>query len=506
MLKLAKQKNYNRWLILFAGICSHLPVVINMTTLHVAVPSLTQALNATGNEVLWIIDIYALVMAGLLVPMGTLADKIGARKVLLYGLVLFLIASLFASVVSTAGLLILARTLLAFAAAFIMPSILSIVRNTFDDEKERGIALGLWGTVTAAGGAVGPLIGGALLEHFWWGSVFLMNIPLLLLIIPFVYIVVPHYKANEKLTWEIKQALVLVIGLLSTIYSIKTIFKPESSKLVVLGIFIFGMSLLTWFVRKQLRSSRPMLDLNLFKLPAISMGLLIALLVSGAFAGSELTIAQELQFVLEKSPLEAGLFMMPLMLASAIGGPCAGYLVSYFGLRTVSTISLLIAATCFAGLGLSDFHDAGFMVGFFMAMMGFSLSIGLTSSSIAIMSSAPPEKAGAAGSIEGVGYELGMGLGITGFGLLLSMSYRNMLKVPSDFADKVSPQALYSISDTYVAAKSLSETEAQSLIRAGQAAFASSHEIVLMTASVIVVLVAFGVFVILGKEKKKKTF
>lgn len=503
MSEIANQTKKNRWLILFAGICSHIPVVINMTTLHVAVPSLTKALNATGNEVLWIIDIYALVMAGLLVPMGTLADKIGAKKVLLYGLVLFFIASLFAAMAPTAGFLILGRTLLAFAAAFIMPSILSIVRNTFDDEKERGIALGLWGTVTAAGGAVGPLIGGALLEHFWWGSVFLMNIPLLLLIIPFVYYVVPTFKANEKLTWEIKQAIILVVGLLATIYSIKTIFKPESSKFVVAIVFIFGMSLLGWFVRKQLRSPRPMLDLNLFRLPAITMGLLIALLVSGAFAGSELTIAQELQFVLQKSPLESGLFMTPLMLASAIGGPFAGYLVSYFGLRKVSTLSLLIAAGCFAGLGFSDFHNDGLLVAFYMAMMGLSLSIGLTSSSIAIMSSAPPEKAGAAGSIEGVGYELGMGLGITGFGLLLSMSYRNMLKIPSEMVDKISPQAFYSISDTYVAAKNLSLVEREELIKAGQVAFATSHGVVLLTAAAMVTLVAFAVFFILGTGKTK---
>src|SRR5690606_31937369 len=174
----------NRWLVLLAVMLAFLPVVIDMTILHIAVPSLTLALGATGTEILWIIDIYPLVMAGLLVPMGTLADRVGHRRMLLTGLGVFLVASVAAAFSPSAIALIGARVLLAVGAAMIMPNILAIIRQTFEDEKERAVALGLWGTIGAAGSAIGPLAGGFLLEHFWWGSVFLINVPVMLVVWP----------------------------------------------------------------------------------------------------------------------------------------------------------------------------------------------------------------------------------------------------------------------------------------------------------------------------------
>ena len=173
-----------RWLVLLAVVLAFTPVVLDMTILHVAVPRLTQALSATNNEVLWIIDIYPLLMAGLLVPMGTLADRIGHRRMLIIGLVVFGVASGLAAFAFTPALLIAARVLLAVGGAMIMPCVLGIIRRTFEDEAERAMALGLWGMVGAAGAAVGPLVGGALLEHFWWGSVFLINVPVMLVVAP----------------------------------------------------------------------------------------------------------------------------------------------------------------------------------------------------------------------------------------------------------------------------------------------------------------------------------
>ncbi|MBU0643868.1 MAG: MFS transporter, partial [Alphaproteobacteria bacterium] len=166
-----------RWLVLLAVMLAFLPVVLDMTILHVAVPSLTQALNASGTEVLWIIDIYPLLMAGLLVPMGTLSDRVGNRRILLTGLTLFAAASTWAAFAQSATALIAARVCLALGGSMIMPCVLGLIRKTFEEEGERAMALGLWGTVGAAGAAVGPLIGGALLEQFWWGSVFLINVP-----------------------------------------------------------------------------------------------------------------------------------------------------------------------------------------------------------------------------------------------------------------------------------------------------------------------------------------
>lgn len=190
----ALQPDPKRWLVLLAVMLAFLPVALDMTILHVAVPTLTQALGASSTQVLWIIDIYPLLMAGLLVPMGTLADKVGNRRILLTGLTIFGVASALAAFAPNAPMLIAARMLLALGGSMIMPCVLGIIRRTFDDESERGLALGLWGTVGAAGAAVGPLIGGALLEHFWWGSVFLINIPVMLVVAPACWFLYPGVR------------------------------------------------------------------------------------------------------------------------------------------------------------------------------------------------------------------------------------------------------------------------------------------------------------------------
>lgn len=481
----------NRWLVLLAVMMAFVPIVVDMTILHIAVPSLTLALGATGTEILWIIDIYPLMMAGLLVPMGTLADKIGHRRMLLTGLAIFLLASVAAAFAPSAAMLIGARVVLALGASMVMPSILATIRQTFEDGRERAIALGLWGTVGSAGAALGPLAGGALLEHFWWGSVFLINVPVMLVVWPLVYFTVPRRKPAGGGNWTIGQALILIAGLISTVYAIKSGFKSGSSLVVTGTTLLAGLALLAYFARQQLRSASPMLDLGLFARPAISMGMVIALVVSGSLAGVELTIAQELQFVVGRSPLEAGLFMMPLVIASALGGPLAGYLTSIVGLRAVAVLSLAVAAASLGGLGLSDFHDPGLGVIALMVALGFSLSVGLTASSIAIMGSAPIEKAGAAGSLEATGYELGAGLGITFFGVLLTASYNASIRLPAGIA--VPDSASHSIGETMTAASQLGGSDGAALADAARLAFSDAHALVLLTAASLIGLLSIGV-------------
>ena len=486
----------NRWLILLAVMLAFTPVVIDMTILHIAVPSLTLALNASGTEILWIIDIYPLLMAGLLVPMGTLADRIGNRRMLLTGLLVFLAASVAAAFAPSAAMLICARVFLAIGASMIMPNVLAIIRQTFDDPKERGIALGLWGTIGAAGAAIGPLVGGALLEHFWWGSVFLINVPVMMVVWPLAYFTLPRRAPSSTAEWKIGQAVILIAGLISTVYAIKSGFKPDAAVTTTLAVLIVGLVLLAWFGRLQLKSATPMLDLSLFTKPAISMGFVMALVVSGSLAGVELTIAQELQFVVGKSPLQAGLFLMPMVIASALGGPIAGFVVAMMGLRMVAFLSLLISAGSLIGLGLSDFHDPGWQVPTLMATLGFFLSVGLTASSIAIMSSAPADKAGAAGALEGTGYELGAGLGITIFGVLLASSFTNALRVPAELAGAVGDAAMQSIGEAMIVAERLGN-DGLALAEAARTAFTSAHMSVLLAAGSVITLLSLAVLVAL---------
>ena len=479
-----------RWLILLAVMLAFLPVVIDMTILHIAVPSLTLALDASATQVLWIIDIYPLLMAGLLVPMGTLADRIGHRRVLLTGLGIFGTASLLAAFAPTPATLIATRALLALGGSMIMPCVLGIIRRTFEDEDERALALGLWGTVGAAGAALGPLIGGALLEHFWWGSAFLINVPIMLSVLPLVYVLLPRREATTPGTWTPLQALLLIAAILALVYGIKATLGQTQALTIALPVALSGLGLLVLFVRLQLRTTRPMLDLTLFSRPAILAGIIMATLASGALAGVELTLAQELQYVLGKTPLEAGIFMLPIMVAAALGGPVAGYLSQLCGLRTVAVLSLAIAAAALACLAFSDFAHPGLTVPLLLALLGLALSIGLTASSIAIMSSVAPSQGGAAGSLEATAYEFGSGLGITLFGVLLSGVYRHTLLQVPDLPSAQAERAARSIGDSYVIARDLAAPQAKALIEAAKAAFSASHSLVLMTAAALLAALA----------------
>lgn len=475
----------NRWLILAVVVLAYLPIVIDMTVLHIAVPSLTLAIGASGEQVLWIIDIYPLIMAGLLVPMGTLADRIGSRNLLLAGLLVLVLMSAIAAFSPSAEALIAARAGMAIGAAMVVPCTLSIIRHAFEVEKERALALGLWGSVAAGGAALGPLVGGALLEHFWWGSVFLINVPVMLLVWPCANLVIPknQFRATPS-QWRIKQSLMLLAGMLATIYAVKTGVADGFSG-HVLAILSTGLLLLTAFSRIQLTSSQPLLDLSLFSRAAIRSGLVMALVVSGALAGIELTIAQELQFVLGKSPFEAAMFLLPLMVAAVVGGPMAGYMVAIIGLRVVATASLICSALSLAGLGLRDFQMADELTIALLVLLGLSLSIGLTASSIAIMSSAPAEKAGAAGSLEATGYELGTGLGISLFGIILNLVYGNTLALPDGLSPGAANRALQSLGDTMFVANQLNASASLALSTAGREAFGMAHSSVLITAAYI---------------------
>lgn len=494
-----------RWLILLAVMLAFLPVVIDMTILHIAVPSLTLALGASATEVLWIIDIYPLLMAGLLVPMGTLADRVGTRRVLLTGLVVFGIASLLAAIASTPVLLIAARMMLALGGSMIMPCVLGIIRRTFEDHGERALALGLWGTVGAAGSALGPLIGGALLEHFWWGSVFLINVPIMLVVTPLVCVLLPRMEATSPGTWALGQALVLIAGILALVYGIKAAIGAAHPLGMSVMVTVGGIALLSVFVRLQLRLPAPMLDLTLFSRPAILAGIVMAVFATASLAGVELTLAQELQYVLGKTPLQAGEFMIPIMAAAAIGGPVAGYVVTLGGLRLVAGTSLALSAVALAFLALTDLHKPGYIVPALLALLGLTLSIGLTASSIAIMGAVEASEGGAAGSLEATAYELGTGLGITLFGVFMSYVFSRTISLPVDLAAPLAERAALSIGDSHFVAQGLAEPGSIALIRAANEAFLATHTVLLLTSSAVMGVLGVTVFVMLSGFGRRDT-
>ncbi|MBA7933949.1 MFS transporter [Klebsiella sp. RHBSTW-00215] len=488
-----------QWLTLMAILLVYIPVAIDATVLHVAAPTLSVALGTSGNELLWIIDIYSLVMAGMVLPMGALGDKIGFKRLLLLGSGIFGAASLAAAFSPTAATLIASRALLAVGAAMIVPATLAGIRSTFSEARHRNMALGLWAAVGSGGAAFGPLVGGMLLEHFYWGSVFLINVPIVLVVMAINAKVVPRQPARREQPLNLFQALTLIAAILMLVFSAKTALKGQMALWITGLVAIAGAAMLTWFVRKQLSAARPMVDMRLFTHRIILSGVMMAMTALITLVGFELLMAQELQFVHNKTPFEAGLFMLPVMVASGFSGPIAGMLVSRLGLREVATGGMLLSALSFLGLSMTDFSTQQWQAWGLMTLLGFSVASALLASSSAIMAAAPKEKAAAAGAIETMAYELGAGLGIALFGLILTRSYTSSIILPMGVEGAAAEQASSSISEAIKLAQSMPAIPAQSLIEAAKTAFISSHSIVLATAGVLLLLLTAGIWRSLAK-------
>lgn len=488
-----------QWLTLMAILLVYIPVAIDATVLHVAAPTLSVALGTSGNELLWIIDIYSLVMAGMVLPMGALGDKIGFKRLLLLGSGIFGAASLAAAFSPTAATLIVSRALLAVGAAMIVPATLAGIRSTFSEARHRNMALGLWAAVGSGGAAFGPLVGGMLLEHFYWGSVFLINVPIVLVVMAINAKVVPRQPARREQPLNLFQALILIAAILMLVFSAKTALKGQMALWITGLVAIAGAAMLTWFVRKQLSAARPMVDMRLFTHRIILSGVMMAMTALITLVGFELLMAQELQFVHNKTPFEAGLFMLPVMVASGFSGPIAGMLVSRLGLREVATGGMLLSALSFLGLSMTDFSTQQWQAWGLMTLLGFSVASALLASSSAIMAAAPKEKAAAAGAIETMAYELGAGLGIALFGLILTRSYTSSIILPMGVEGAAAEQASSSISEAIKLAQSMPAIPAQSLIEAAKTAFISSHSIVLATAGVLLLLLTAGIWRSLAK-------
>ncbi|MEG1214332.1 MAG: SmvA family efflux MFS transporter, partial [Leclercia sp.] len=384
---------FRQWLALVIIVLVYIPVAIDATVLHVAAPTLSMTLGASGNELLWIIDIYSLVMAGMVLPMGALGDRIGFKRLLIIGSTLFGLSSLAAAFAPTAGWLIAARASLAIGAAMIIPATLAGIRTLFVDARQRNIALGVWAAVGSGGAAFGPLIGGILLEHFYWGSVFLINVPIVLVVVTLASRLVPAQQGRPEQPLNISHAIMLIVAILLLVYSAKTALKGVLSPWLVVGTLLTGAVMLFGFVRIQLRARVPMIDMRLFGHRVILSGVVMAMTAMIALVGFELLMAQELQFVHGFTPFEAGMFMLPLMVASGFSGPIAGVLVGRLGLRWVATGGMGLSAVSFLGLSMLDFSTQQWQAWGLMVLLGFSAASALLASTSAIMAAAPKEKA-----------------------------------------------------------------------------------------------------------------
>lgn len=478
----------------------YLPVSIDATILYVAAPLLSVQLQATHNQLLWILDIYPLVMAALLLPMGALGDRIGYRNLAFYGSSLFGLGSLAAAFATSPSLLIAARALLAMGASMILPATLAALRHNFPEEKDRNLALGIWTAIGTGGALAGPLVGGALLTHFYWGSVFLINVPVVVIVLILIRRRVRDDKSCSQPPVNLSQALLLMSAILMFIYSAKSLIKPEDLGVLPLYLLLVSLVLLTGFIALQVFSAEPLLDRGLITQRNIIAGIILAMTSMITLVGFELVISQELQFVHRFTPLEAGMYMLPLMLAASVAGPLAAPLITRFGIRPVAITGLAGSAMSLYALSGIDFVSQPHKVWAWMVLLGVGDTLALMASSSAIMTAAPASKAASAGSIEGMSYELGTGLGITLFGSMLAAMYSTNFHLPEGLPDAVSSSAASSFSEAVEASRLLDNSSREQLLSAASSAFMHSHSITLEAASIMLGLLMLLTFVIFKPE------
>ncbi|AKC69681.1 MFS transporter [Pandoraea oxalativorans] len=418
-----------RWLVLAIVSVALLLIVIDMTVLYTALPRLTHDLAATASAKLWIVNAYALVVSGLLLGMGTLGDRLGHKQLFLAGLVVFGVASLAAAFAPSANVLIVARGFLGVGAAMMMPATLSLIRLTFADPHEQALAIGIWASVASGGAAFGPIVGGALLEHFWWGSVFLINVPIVLIALPVAWWLIPKGGATSSQPWDWFGSLLFMVGLIGVTYAIKSAGKLAPDWATVGVAVVVGVAFLWAFVKRQQRSAHPLLDFALFRNPVFAGAVAAALMAAAALIGMQLVFSQRLQLTMGYSPLEAGWAGMPLSIAAFVAGPIAGRMLPRMGSARMLFISLMTSAVGMAGYLI--LRDSGLALSALaLATLGVGVGATMTAASSTIMQSAPPERAGMAASVEEVSYELGGALGVTFMGSLLTFVYGRSMDVP----------------------------------------------------------------------------
>ncbi|WP_279583077.1 MFS transporter [Fodinicola feengrottensis] len=353
------------------------------------------------------------------------------KKLLLIGAVGFGLASIPAAYAPTAGVLIAARVLLGVAGATLMPSTLSLIRNIFTDPKQRSLAIGIWGSAASAGAAVGPLVGGLLLDHFWWGSVFLINIPVMVLLVVIGAKVLPESRDPHPGRWDLPSVGLSMVGVVGVVYAIKEIaaYGPAQPFAWIAGVA--GAVALVLFGRRQKQLESPLVDLRLFANARFSGAVLADLLTIVGLTAVAFFVSQFFQLVQGYSPLQAGLREIPAVAAAAVGALCAGRLAAALSPRVVVPAALAMVGLGLAGIVVLTANTPYLQIAVIMVVLGLGAGVSTTVTADLILSSVRKEKAGAASAVSEMAYELGTALGIALLGTILTAVYRAQIVVPA---------------------------------------------------------------------------
>jgi len=467
--------------------------VMDLTVLHLAVPSLSADLKPSSSQLLWIVDIYGFVVAGSLITMGTLGDRIGRRRLLLIGAAAFGIVSLLAAFSTSAEMLIASRALMGVAGATLAPSTLSLIFNMFQDPKQRSIAIGWWIASFSAGSAIGPVLGGVLLEYFWWGSVFLLALPVMALLLVLGPRVLPEYRDPDAGRLDLRSAGMSLAAVLAVIFGLKDLAQDGIGWLPVLTI-LTGFAVGALFVRRQRGLADPLIDPRLFRIPAFSASLVTYLLSVFVAVGYFLFVAQYLQLVLGLTPLQAGLWSLPSAIGFTIGSQLGPRLLNRFRPARVMTSGMAIAAIGLAVLLWVGGPSSLTVLVIGSVIIALGLAPVITLATELIVGSAPPEKAGAASGISETSGELGGALGLAILGSIGTAVYRSELArtLPAGIPAETADIARGTLGSAVAAAVQLPGRLGADLLEAARQAFTSG----LRLTAAISALLAIGVAVL----------
>jgi DHA2 family multidrug resistance protein-like MFS transporter len=478
----------NRWTVLIVLCASLLLVAVDATVLHVAVPAVSADLRPGPAELLWIVDAYPLVCASLLILFGTLGDRRGRRKILLLGYALFAVASALAAYAHTPGVLIAARALLGVGGAMIMPATLSILRQVFPDRRERALAVGVWSAVAAVGAALGPLVGGLLLEHFWWGSVFLVNLPLMALSLPLGRALLPESTGDTRGPWDVLGALMAAAGLLGLVLGAKQAGGGDLSGPGTVLPALAGVVLLGLFVRRQRRRAHPLLDVTALARPAFGTAVGCIVLTVLALVGLALLAAQYLQLVLGLSPLEAGLRLLPLSVAAVAAGLAGSWLLRRCGPRLMVALGFALTAVAVLCLTATGLEDRPLMLTGGFVLLGFGLETTLFGCYESMLSEATADRAGGAAAVGETAYQLGAGIGIALLGSVMNAVYAPGLRHVAGVPDRAAAAAGHSLGEAHGVARELGGADGRLLLDAAKAAFVHGMHVTLAVSAVLLLL------------------
>ena len=471
---------------------------MDLTVLNLAVPLISADLKPSSSQLLWIVDMYGFLVAGSLITMGTLGDRIGRRRLLLIGAAAFGAASVLAAFSTSAEMLIASRALLGIAGATLAPSTLSLIRSMFLDPGQRTFAIGVWATSYSVGAAIGPLLGGILLEYFWWGSVFLLAVPIMVLLLVVGPVLLPEFRDPEAGRLDLLSAAQSLAAVLLVIYGLKKFaenglgWPPAVSMLAGLGIGVL-------FVHRQRRLTDPLIDLRLFRVPAFSASLGAYTLGTLVAFGIYIFIAQYLQLVLGLSPFQAGLATVPSMGAFIVGSMVVPAIARRVRPAYLMAAGMIIAAVGFGVLTQVD-RTSGLTVlitGSIIYSLGISPVVILATD--LIVGSAPVERAGAASAISETSSELGGALGIAIFGSIGTAVYRFAMwdVVPDGLPPETMEAARSTLGGAVAVARQLPGQLSAELLDTARAAFTRAFQLTAAISAAVSLITAIGVLVLL---------